>query len=51
MEALFLQSLQGARGLGKVRVWTRAVSDVVRHGIGARRDSWRKFTTTSAYVE
>jgi hypothetical protein len=34
-----------------VRVWTRAVSDVVRHGIGARRDSWRKFTTTSAYVE
>jgi len=51
MEMLFLQSLSGARGPGKARVWTRAVSDVVRHGIGARRDSWRKFRKTSAYVE
>lgn len=51
METLFLQSLQGARGPGKVRVWTRAVSDVVRHGLGARRDSWRRFRKTSAYVE
>jgi hypothetical protein len=51
METLFLQSLHGARGLGKVRVWTRAVSDVVRHGIGARQDSWQTFRKTSAYVE
>ena len=51
METLFAQSLHGARRLGKVRVWASAVSDVVRHGIGARRDSWQKFRKTSAYVE
>jgi putative ABC transport system permease protein len=51
METLFLQSLSGARGIGKAGVWARAVLDVVRHGIGARRDSWQKFRKTSAYVE
>ena len=51
MEALFLQSLQRARGAAKLRVWARAVSDVLRHGIGARRDTWDKFRKTSAYVE
>ena len=51
MEALFLQSLQRARGAAKVSVWARAVSDVLRHGIGARRDTWDKFRKTSAYVE
>jgi predicted permease len=51
MEAMFLQSLQRARGAAKWRVWARAVSDVLRHGIGARRDTWDKFRKTSAYVE
>jgi predicted permease len=51
MEALFLQSLQRAHGAAKLRVWARAVSDVLRHGIGARRDTWDKFRRTSAYVE
>ena len=51
METLFVQSLQRARGLGKVRVWGSAVIDVIRHGIGARRDTWQKFRKTSAYVE
>jgi len=51
MEALFLQSLQRARGAARLRVWARAVSDVLRHGIGARRDTWDKFRKTSAYVE
>jgi putative ABC transport system permease protein len=51
MEALFLRSLQRARGVGRWRVWSRAVADVVRHGIGARRDGWDKFRRTSAYVE
>ena len=51
METLFLQSLQRARGLGRIRAWSRAVADVVGHGIGARRDSWRTFRKTLAYVE
>jgi putative ABC transport system permease protein len=51
MEAIFLQSLRRARGIGKAGVWARAVIDVIRHGLGARQDSWQKFRTTSAYVE
>ena len=51
MEALFLQSLERARGTARLRVWVRAVSDVFRHGLGARRDTWDKFRKTSAYVE
>ena len=51
MEAMFLQSLQRTNGLGRLRLWMRAVTDVIRHGIGARRDSWQKYRKTSAYVE
>jgi putative ABC transport system permease protein len=51
MEAMFLQSLQRANGIGKLRLWMRAVGDVIRHGVGARRDSWQKCRNTSAYVE
>lgn len=51
MAAIFLQSLHRARGIGKARVWARALSDVIRHGLGARQDSWQKFRKTSAYVE
>ena len=51
MEGLFLQSMQRASGLGKMRVWGRALADIFRHGIGARRDSWDKVRKTSAYVE
>ena len=51
MEAIFVQSLQAARGPGKVRVWARAVTDVIRHGIGARQDAWHRYRKTSAYVE
>ena len=51
MEALFLQSLGRARGVGVLRLWMRAIADVIRHGIGARRDAWSEFSRTSAYVE
>jgi len=51
MESIFQQSLQRARGLDKARVWAGAAVDVIRHGIGARRDAWRRYRTTSAYVE
>jgi len=51
MEALFVADLARARGLRKVRVWTRAMADVLRHGLGARRDAWHRFRKTSAYVE
>ena len=51
MEELLVQELGRARGLGKVRVWTRALADVLRHGTGARNDSWRRESRTSAYVE
>ena len=51
MEALFLADLQRARGLGKIRVWTRAIADVLRHGTGARNDAWHRHRQTSAYVE
>ena len=27
------------------------MADVLRHGLGARQDSWQKFRKTSAYVE
>ena len=36
MEALFLADLARARGFGKARVWARAITDVLRHGPGAR---------------
>jgi putative ABC transport system permease protein len=51
MEALFLADLQRARGLGKFRVWARAIADVLRHGTGARNDAWHRHRQTSAYVE
>jgi putative ABC transport system permease protein len=51
MEALFLRSLQRARGVGVLRLWLRAIADVIRHGLGARRDAWTQFRKTSAYVE
>ena len=51
MEAMFQQSLQRAKGIGRLRLWMRAVTDVIRHGVGARRDSWQKYRQTSAYVE
>jgi putative ABC transport system permease protein len=51
MEDLFVADLARARGIDKLNVWRRAVGDVLHHGIGARRDSWRRFRTTSAYVE
>ena len=38
MEALFLADLgAGARLSGKLRVWARAIADVLRHGLGARQ--------------
>ncbi len=51
MEAAFAQALKRSSGLGKGRVWARAVADVMRHGIGARQDGWRRFRKTLAYVE
>jgi putative ABC transport system permease protein len=51
MEALFLADLQRARGVGKLRVWSRAIADVLMHGLGARNDSWTRVRHTSAYVE
>jgi putative ABC transport system permease protein len=51
MEELFVAELRRARGLGTIRVWTRAIADVLRHGTGARNDAWSAFRTTSSYVE
>ncbi len=51
MEALFLADLERARGIGTLRVWARAIADVMRHGLGARQDAWHRFRKTSAYVE
>jgi putative ABC transport system permease protein len=51
MERLFLAELDYARGPGKLRVWFRAIADVIRHGIGARRDVWHRDRRTSAYAE
>lgn len=51
METWFTAELSRARGLDKVRVWSRALTDVLRHGFGARNDRWKRFRTTSAYVE
>ena len=36
MESLFLAELSRTSGVGKVRVWLRAVNDMLRHGFGAR---------------
>jgi hypothetical protein len=51
MEAVFLHSLQHARGVGIGAVWVQAIADVVRHGLGARRDTRASFSRTSAYIE
>jgi putative ABC transport system permease protein len=51
MEALFAADLGRARGLGKVRVWARAIADLLRHGTGARNDAWHRRRRTSAHVE
>lgn len=51
MEQQFLAELAGQRGLGRVRLWSRAVADALRHGLGARRDRWNRQRGTSAYVE
>ena len=45
METLFLADLERARGIGTLRVWARAIADVMRHGLGARQDAWRRFAT------
>ena len=51
MEALFLADLARAGSVGKAAVWLRAVGDVIRHGLGARNDSWSRHRRTSAYRE
>jgi len=51
MEEMFAAALSRAHGAAKVGVWLRAIVDVLRHGIGARRDAWDRFSKTSAYVE
>jgi putative ABC transport system permease protein len=51
MEALFVAELARARGVAKTAIWLRAVGDVIRHGLGARNDSWRQYRRTSAYSE
>jgi hypothetical protein len=51
MERLFLAELARANGIGKGRVWLTAVADVVRHGVGARNDAWRRVRGSSAYTE
>jgi len=51
MERTFLESLQQAHGLRTVTLWLSALGDVLRHGVGARNDRWRRERKTSAYVE
>lgn len=51
MEALFLADLERARGAGRVRIVMRGVIDLLRHGLGARRDDATRQRRTSAYVE
>ena len=51
MEEMFLASLANARGAKKIGVWSRAIADVMRHGVGARQDTWHRFSKTSSYVE
>src|SRR5687768_15187644 len=51
MEAAFLLELERTRGFGKIRLWSRAIGDVLRHGLGARNDVWHRDRQTSAYVE
>jgi putative ABC transport system permease protein len=51
MENLFLADLSRATGVAKGAVWLRAVGDVIRHGLGARNDSWSRYRRTSAYRE
>ncbi len=51
MTTMFLAELARARGLARMRVWLRAVADVTRHGVGARRDSWLRVRGASSYTE
>lgn len=51
METAFVDELSRAKGLGKCALWYRALIDVLRHGVGARNDSWQRVRKTSAYVE
>ena len=51
MEAMFVADLARASGAGKLWVWLRAVGDIIRHGLGARNDAWRRDRKTSAYIE
>jgi putative ABC transport system permease protein len=51
MEALFLAELAEARGLGRARLWLRALADVGRHSLGARRDAWKRVRDTSGYLD
>ena len=51
MEALFLAELAEAGGIGRVRLWSRALVDIGRHSLGARRDAWKRVRNTSGYVE
>ncbi len=51
MEALFLAELAEARGFGRARLWLRALVDVGRHSLGARRDARKRVRDTSGYVE
>jgi putative ABC transport system permease protein len=51
MEEMFAAELGRTRGLGRIRVWARAIADVLRHGTGARNDAWHRYRQTSAYVE
>ena len=50
MEELFLSALAEARGFRRVRLWGRAVSDIVLHSVGARRDATRRARNTSALL-
>jgi putative ABC transport system permease protein len=51
MESAFVEELSRAHGARKYAVWCGALIDVLRHGVGARNDTWRRLRKTSAYVE
>lgn len=51
MERMFLAELTESRGIRRWWLWTRAVLDACRHGIGARLDLWTRFSKTQGYVE
>lgn len=51
MEALFLSDLRRARGVQALTVWHHAITDLLRHGVGARNDERRRYRRTSAYRE